>query len=99
MQFQTWFVVGILRFQKWFDVDILGFQIVDIYVFLSCRLFGLLFEKLGKFVSNLLVSLTENNICVEATESDKNFSLTQYGVNYTSKKVLWYRSLKLSLRK
>jgi hypothetical protein len=99
MQFQTWFVVGILRFQKWFDVDILGFQIVDIYVFLAWRLLGLLFEKLGKIFSNLLVTLTENKICLEATESDKHFSLTRYGVNYSSKKVLWYRSLKLSLRK
>jgi hypothetical protein len=53
--FKTWFLVGTLRFQKWFDVDILDFQIVLCYfylgIFLVYRLFGLLFEKLGNFLS------------------------------------------------
>jgi hypothetical protein len=54
--FKTWFVIGILRFQKWFDVDVLGFQ-NELLAFFTWNLFGLLFEKLGKFFSNLLVTL------------------------------------------
>ncbi len=33
--------------------------VVDIWAFLALRLFGLLFEKLGIFFSNLLVTLIE----------------------------------------
>jgi hypothetical protein len=51
----------VLRFQKWFVVNVLVFQI-DLYCryywpFLSWQLFGLFLEKIGNFLSNLLVTL------------------------------------------
>jgi hypothetical protein len=47
---------------KWFYADILGVQIELCcrYPFLTWRLFGLFFEKLGDLFSNLLVTLAVN---------------------------------------
>jgi hypothetical protein len=42
--------------------------VVDNLAFLGCRLFGLLFEKLGEFFSNLLVTL------MAGQQSMKDFS-------------------------
>jgi hypothetical protein len=58
--FKTWFVIGI-GFQKLFEVDVLGFQIElccrYFGLFMAWRLFGLLYERLGDFFPNLLVTL------------------------------------------
>jgi hypothetical protein len=50
----------------WFDVDVLGFQIElcckYFGLFLTWQLFGLFFEKFGKFFSNYLVTLISRKI-------------------------------------